>query len=144
MSRARAAIISGLRSVPGLTVGEIAECDIDLSSISVAELYGGVAFKSNTVTKELVVEIRTGVETRTKADRIAFDENIRLVLSGSELHLNSEAIASAHDHECGGKPTPDQLRKSLARSIAEGLVKRTGKARGTRYTLTAKGRKMAS
>ena len=128
-----------------LSLGELGEAvtDGDLNpSITVAELIAGkvgsagrtgVSFRS----------MKTGqdaVDTRTKAQREAFDR-IVLGLFPPEYQVSSVEISR---FLAPSVSTPDQMRKSLARSIEAGLIRKKGKARGTRYSLTAKGTKAAS
>ncbi len=79
-----------------------------------------------------------GVRTRTKAQRIDFDRHVLEVLGQLD---DNDSLGSQSLQELVGHPTPDQLRKSLHRSVEAKLVKRRGRARGSRYWLTAKGRK---
>lgn len=132
----RAAILEAIRSEPGIALGDLLlSFEVDIGNITIAEIVGatGNGISAKSMTDE--------VSTRLKSERVEFDANVRRILAGSEISLCAEVISCAYKDTHGQTPSPEQLRKSLMRSVSSGLVKRKGKARGTSYELTAKGRK---
>lgn len=132
--RIRAAVLEAIRTQTDLCLGDLPlSLEIDIGNITIAELAGSGGFSAKSMAGE--------VSTRLKSERSEFDSNVRKILMGSENSLGAEVIASAYQDVHSEQPSPDQLRKSLKRSMSAGLIKRRGKARGTSYELTAKGRK---
>ena len=71
------------------------------------------------------------VNTRTPAGRQRYDERVMEIMRSSDGPMTAPEIWAA----CKG--TPLQVRKALARLIAEGEVAFEGKARATRYATVA-------
>lgn len=159
-NRIREALIEALRNLKDATLQELGHAAIsgrlDLSQLRVTDLVGGgrgmhVSSKATefTITQKGIDKIEAHhtsgqILTRTKDQRIAFDRAVLLTFCRDDeawTSLSSVDITNALVSEGVGEASPDQLRKSLHRSIESGLVKSKGKARGTRYSLTSKGRK---
>ena len=68
------------------------------------------------------------VDTRTESGRAALDAAVFEVVQEFKASIAASAFASLG-------ASPNQIRSSLNRLIAEGSVTWTGKARGTRYHL---------
>lgn len=152
-------VLSAVRSHPSVTLGQLGDVEalgFDLRAVPASRL-----LSKNTVTRELIVDLSgvvhddgiprnhrpdyaTGAKTRTKVQRANFDAAVLWILAEiaiddasvgwSALFVGNKLAERGH-----GNPTPEQLRKSLHRLIGLKQIKQSGKARGTRYTATAKG-----
>jgi hypothetical protein len=160
-------VLSAVRTHPGVTLGQLGDPEtlgFDLRAVPVSRLLG-----KNTTTSELLFDVSglgdfasgipvnhkldptIGAKVRTKVQRENFDAAVLWVVAGSKLQEPDEntppeawlwsaiEIGDSLAERGHGNATPDQLRKSLKRLIALKQVKQSGKARGTRYTATAKG-----
>lgn len=143
----RQIIIDHIWSNRGITIGNLvdgADCEAArelLFSITITEIIRGDS-ESNAppVPSQGLTEL---ADTRTKLARDLLDARMISVVSLIGPSCGSPAITEQFSESFGCAPSADQLRKSLRRSIGLGLVKSQGKARGTTYTLTAKGERAA-
>jgi hypothetical protein len=149
--RAEAALISLAARQPGTTVAELAQLVASnpwLGSTTLSALLGGTVATpkrrgrppGRKSAAAPAAKRKTGGapvkrNVRTEAGREQFDQDVLAALR--ELGGNSVSATSVRGVVGAGDPI--QLRTSLNRLIAKGLVTFTGKARGTRYSLADAG-----
>lgn len=147
----RKLIIDGILANPSITIGDLNEGGraagivLDITVQELLQANGdkwGVPVPLPLLADQPLADFQTmevdHVETRTKAQRIAFDRRVLETLGQLD---DNDSLGSQSLQELVGHPTPDQLRKSLHRSVKAKHVKRRGRARGSRYWLTARGQK---
>jgi predicted transcriptional regulator len=91
--------------------------------------------KMNRKTARKVVRKAPRRERRNVAALSAVQDRILTVLRRAKEPVLSETIPSALEL------TPQQVETPLARLVADGRAKKTGRCRYSYYTITAKGRK---
>lgn len=151
-------VLSAVRSHPSVTLGQLGDVEalgFDLRAVPVSALLSAGGFVPMSIGYGETIDASfepskldpaIGAKTRTKVHRENFDAAVLWVVAERDPTFPDEGLAWS-SIEVGdslaerghGNASASQLRKSLHRLIALKQVKSTGKARGTRYTATAKG-----
>lgn len=139
---AKAALVEIVTKKPNTSVKDLRQLVTEnpsLGSITLAELLGATAKKG----RGRKAGGRRGKggrkaaagkrNVRTEAGRAAFDKEVLAALTDA----GGDTVA-ASTIRTALNADPTQLRTSLNRLIEKGVVTFTGKARGTRYSLTGK------
>lgn len=116
---------------------------VGIGSTSVSGVYGVIGGGAPANHK---LDPANGAKTRTKVQRENFDAAVLWFVAEGKTEAPEDTwlwsaieIGDALQERGHGNATPEQLRKSFHRLIALKQVKQSGKARGARYTATAKG-----
>ena len=131
----RQVLLDHVISSPGATLGELAGMKGELSalaaSLTVGEIRSGKASASKggrgKSSSRSAPRSAGEVSTRTKIERAEYDAAILAIVKSSGGKVGADEIRE----QAGG--TAEQVRTALKRLITAKRVKRSGRARATRY-----------